>query len=78
MSMIELGFFLVSAVTAIGWVVASHFWVEWYYRVLAAVSAGLIPVVLAMGISRRRHQKDEERPDSYAKRDLAHGLIIRS
>lgn len=47
MSMIELGFFLFCAALAvIGWVVGSHFWNEWYYRALAAVVGGFLPIAL--------------------------------
>ena len=63
MSMIELGFFLVcAAMTAIGWVVASHICVEWYCRVLAAVSAGFIPVVVVKGILKSNARRMRKRP----------------
>lgn len=61
MSMIELGFLLFcTGMAVVGWVVGSHLWVEWYYRLLSAVVGAFIPVVLSRlvvqaGVARVKH-----------------------
>jgi len=51
MSMIEVGFLLMCAVlAAVGWVVGTHFWTEWYYRLLSAIIVGCIPIALSTAI----------------------------
>ena len=48
MSMIELGFYLLCAALAIcGWILGSHFRLEWQYRALAAFVGGFFPFVLS-------------------------------